>query len=65
MFKVLFIKKINNKSLSLKIGFLGEGGGGEGEGEVKVCVMVCCLCFEVIIIIFLCENFFFYVDFLF
>ena len=32
--KVSFIKKINNKSSSLKIGPLGEGGGG-GKGRER------------------------------
>lgn len=61
--KVSFIKKINNKSSSLKIGPLGEGGGGgEGEGEVKVCVTVCCQCLEATTITSLRENFSFHVD---
>lgn len=61
--KVSFIKKINNKSSSLKIGPLGEGGGGgEGEGEVKVCVTVCCQCLEATTITSLREHFPFHVD---
>lgn len=60
--KVSFIKKINNKSSSLKIGPLGEGGVGGGEGEVKVCVTVCCQCLEATTITSLRENFSFHVD---